>query len=238
MNQFLSLIAGRLGRPKKKHGGAHGASPFSAEKQTDLPDFPEPENEPEGEIVPEPTSARSSLHTDAAEEAKGPMEERETEKETGPIRRITESIRNLIVRAEETVREAVDEDPGTREKTETIPSETSPSRTVPVPGPEEEERKFEGRETEEIGTAMRTDIRSYAAGSEQELDSKKATFFTGIGEEEIPYRRGGFAGDPTGSGEPDLRESFRQLLARAEEAKEILGRLNETADEIRRELTT
>ena len=166
------------------------------------------------------------------------MEEKETEKETGPVRRIAESIRNLIVRAEETVREAVDKPTEARMKAETIPPEASLSRTVPAHGSEEEERRFGHREVEESGAAERPDIRSYAAEREEEFDSKKAPVFMGIAEEDIPYRRGGFAGGSTGTDEPDLRESFRQLLARAEEAEEILGRLNETADEIRRELTT
>ena len=62
----------------------------------------------------------------------------------------------------------------------------------------------------------------------------------GIREEDVLLRRGGFSGEPGEEGEirDDASEMFRLLLDRAGEAKEILSRLNETADEIRRELTT
>lgn len=63
---------------------------------------------------------------------------------------------------------------------------------------------------------------------------------SGIREEDALFHRGGFSGDPGEDGEirNDASETFRLLLDRAGEAKEILSRLNETADEIRRELTT
>lgn len=63
---------------------------------------------------------------------------------------------------------------------------------------------------------------------------------SGLREEDAPLRRGGFSGEQgEGSEIHDASsETFRLLLDRAGEAKEILSRLNETADEIRRELTT
>jgi len=63
---------------------------------------------------------------------------------------------------------------------------------------------------------------------------------SGLREEDAPLRRGGFSGEQGEGGEPRdaASETFRLLLDRAGEAKEILSRLNETADEIRRELTT
>ena len=63
---------------------------------------------------------------------------------------------------------------------------------------------------------------------------------SGLREEDAPLRRGGFSGEQGEGGEihDASSETFRLLLDRAGEAKEILSRLNETADEIRRELTT
>lgn len=64
-------------------------------------------------------------------------------------------------------------------------------------------------------------------------------FHAEVREEDLPFRRGGFTdGMTAGGGESDPdRETSRLLLDRTEELKEILSRLNETADEIRKELT-
>ena len=56
-------------------------------------------------------------------------------------------------------------------------------------------------------------------------------------DEDIPFHRGGFADQTAGEWQESFRESFRILFDRAEETKEILSQLTETADEIRKELT-
>ena len=59
-----------------------------------------------------------------------------------------------------------------------------------------------------------------------------------VREEDLPYRRGGFTDEASeGHRDPFPQESVRLLLDRTEEMEENLSRLNETADEIRKELT-
>ena len=68
-------------------------------------------------------------------------------------------------------------------------------------------------------------------------------FYTGpvfraeVRDEDIPFRRSGFAAQASGEWQGAFRESFRILFDRAEETKKILFQLTETADEIRKELT-
>lgn len=58
-----------------------------------------------------------------------------------------------------------------------------------------------------------------------------------VSEENMPFRRGGFTGETAGDLREYTPEPFRLLLDRTEEMKEVLFRLNETADHIRKELT-
>lgn len=63
------------------------------------------------------------------------------------------------------------------------------------------------------------------------------SFHAEVREDDIPFRHGGFTGEMPKEWEGSSQESLRLLFDRAEETKEILSRLNETADEIRKELT-
>ena len=111
-----------------------------------------------------------------------------TEEAAGPVRRITNGLRDLVLRAAETIRLS-----------------------------SKDEAAGSGRGEFDPGEMFQPEPR----------------------EEDMPYRRGGFSGEaPDSMGTEDPRESFRLLLTHAEEVREILAGLNETADEIRRELTT
>lgn len=220
MKGILSLFFGRQKR-REKNG---------PEQPMVLPSVPEPDLR-DGEDCAERTDRADGPEEDAA----------------GPIRRITEFIRNLAVRAEETIREV-----------------TGPGAAADPAGEEgrvrEDLRNFSSVLPGNTGTGEMRNVRTEAeprSGSEADFTQPsapgeprgdavyggRAEFFSSpefraeVRDEDIPFRRGGFTGEASGERTDRMQESFRSLLERTEEMKEILSGLNETADEIRKELT-
>lgn len=224
MRGILSLFS-RNGKHRKKQLKAEDVFSLPPpEIRPDLPSIPEPDRRTE-ETAPKKTGG--SKDGDA-----------------GPIRRITESIRDLAVRAEETVREvtAAVSGMGSAGNEEHI-REPRISSSVP---PEdafasEAQTSFPAEREEEERPTLSPDLRkTQDAAARLGPDELSAVpeFRAEVREEDIPYRRGGFT-DETAEGcqEQLPQESIRLLLDRTKEMEEKLSRLNETADVIRKELT-
>ena len=240
MKGILSVFSTRRKLRKKQTGEEDKALPLLPEPQTALPSVPEPDR-PDGESSPEKSNGTGAAVKAAADpEGDG----------AGPIRRITEFIRNLAVRTEETIREVTgtesvskNAEGGNRagddsrifssahsgnagaEEARTVRPEAAAEEisgsgagsSIPVPGP---------------GKPLKDSVN----GGRDELYSIPE-FRAEVREDDIPFRRGGFTDETSGGWKDNTQESFRFLLDRTDEMKEILSRLGETADEIRKELT-
>lgn len=224
MRGILSLFS-RNGKHRKKQSKAKDESLLlPPEIRPDLPSVPEPDRRTE-ETAPE--KADGSKDGNA-----------------GPIRRITESIRDLAVRAEETVREVAAAVSGMGSagdaehvRAPRISSSVSPEEAFTSEAQTSFPKEKRVGEDPTLSAALR-EPQEAAAGSIPDEFSAVPEFRAEVREEDIPYRRGGFADETSGGcREPFPQESVRLLLDRTKEMEERLSLLNETADEIRKELT-
>lgn len=200
----------------------------------DLPPAPEPDRRT-AETNPEKAGASGGKKAKTAGDPE--------DGNAGPIRRITESIRDLAVRAEETIREfagAVSGKGSAGDAEHVRIPRISPS-VPPENAFPSEVQTFSPAESVEEGSVppfASREMPGAAAGSGPDGLSAVPEFRAEVREEDIPYRRGGFTDETSGGCQEQIPQgSVRLLLDRTKEMEERLSLLNETADEIRKELT-